>query len=127
MQRLTAEDEQLGDANADLADAQYALMLSQGIQTLARQAPPNVELPYGAKLMFEVIMGNDPWKHPLTEHTFTIANVFGEIRKIEIECADGKQRLDYEIGVEWTVPNSWSSCVLQVRAKSETTFRLFEF
>ena len=127
MRRLTGEDEQLRQANADLAGAQYALMLSQGIRTLARQAPTNVELPYGAKLMFEVIIGTNPWKHPLTEHTFTIANVFGELRKIEIECAEGDQRIDYELGVEWTVPNSWTSCVLQVNAKRDTTFRLYEF
>jgi hypothetical protein len=127
MQRLTAEDEQLKQASADLAAAQYALMLRRGTQTMSRQAPPTLELPYGAKLIFEVIMGNDPWKHPLTERTFTIANVFGELRKIEVECAEGSQRIDYEFGVEWTVPNSWSSCVLQVNAKRETTFRLYEF
>jgi hypothetical protein len=127
MRRLTGEDEQLKQANADLAGAQYELTLSLGVQTLARQAPPNVELPYDAKLMFEVIMGSDPWKHPLTERTFTIANVFGEVRKMEIECAEGKQRIDYQAGLDWSVPDHWSDCVLQVRAKRETTFRLYEF
>ena len=127
MRRLTSEDEQLKQANANLADAQYALMLRLGIQTLTRQAPPNVDLPYGAKRMFEVIMGSDPWKHPLTERTFTIANVFGDVRKLEVECAEGKQRLDYVAGLDWSVPGNWTDCAVQVNAKRETTFRLYEF
>lgn len=127
MRRLTNEDERLKQANANLADARYALMLRQGIQTLARKAPTNVELPYGAKLMFEVIMGNEPWKHPLTERTFTIANVFGEVRKLGVECAEGRQRLDYVAGLDLTVPGNWTDCVVQVNAKRETTFRLYEF
>jgi hypothetical protein len=127
MQRLTAEDEQLRQANAGLAEARYALMLVEGIQTMSRQAPPTLELPYGAKLMFEVIIGTDPWKHPLTERTFTLANVSGELRRIKVECAEGSQRIDYELGIEWAVPSSWDSCVLQVNAKRDTSFRLYEF
>jgi hypothetical protein len=127
MQRLMAEDEQLQQANAALADARYAVMMVEGIETMSRAAPAGLELPYGAKLMFEVIIGAEPWNHPLTERTFTFANVFGELGKVKVECAEESQRIDYEPGIEWTVSSSWGSCVLQVNAKRETTFRLYEF
>jgi hypothetical protein len=84
-------------------------------------------LPFGAELMFEVIMGVDPIRHSLTRQTFTIADVLGEIRKLTVECDQGRQRLDYESGIDWTVPSGWSACTLQINAKRETKFRLYEF
>ena len=96
--------------------------------TLSRQVTAVIgTLPYDANLMFEIIMGNNPWRHPLTEHTFTIANVFGEVRKITVECAEGRRRIAYEPGADWTVPSDWSSCTLEVNAKKGSTFKLYEF
>jgi hypothetical protein len=104
LRRLTTSDEQLQQVSATLG-----------------------ELPYDAERLFEVIMGNDPWRHPLTQRTFTIADVFGDVRRLGLECTEGTERIDYEIGVDWTVPSDRSACVLQVSAKKVTTFRLYEF
>ena len=102
--------------------------LSYGNRTLSRQVSANLgRLPYDAELLFEVIMGNDAWQHPLTQRTFTIADVSGEIRKLEFDCAQGNERIDYEMGVDWTLPANRTDCVLQVDAKKGTTFRLYEF
>lgn len=84
-------------------------------------------MPYGAELMFEIIMGTKPFRHRLTRPTFTIADVLGEIRKLEVECLEGRRRFEYVRGVDWTVPDGWSDCTLQVNAARETTFRLYEF
>jgi hypothetical protein len=128
MRRLAKEDEQLSEAVADLAAIQIELLQRTGKTTLSRKVTPaSGELPYDARLMFDVVMGNQPWRQVLTEDTFTIANVFGEIRKVELECEEGSQRIDYEIGVDWTVPSDWGVCFLQVNAPRETTFRLYEF
>jgi hypothetical protein len=128
LRQLAAQDEQLREAMSDLMDAQIELLLRQGKTTVYRDVSAFLgEQAHGAKRVFEVVMGNQPWSHRLTQRTFTIANVFGEIRKLQLDCAEGSQRLDYEIGLDWTVPSSWRSCVLQVNAKRETTFRLFEF
>ena len=125
---LATTDEQLKQAVASLGQAQMAYRLSVGNTTLSRQVSATLgKLPYDAELLFEVTMGNDPWQHRLTHRTFTIADVFGEIRKLEVECAEGSERIDYEIGVDWTVPSDRSACVLQVHAKKGTTFRLYEF
>jgi len=128
MRQLATEDEQLRGAMAELTDAQLALTLARGKRTLSRQVTAaSGSLPYDAELMFEIVMGVRPLRHPLTQPTFTIANVAGEIRELEVECAEGRQRLNYESGVDWTVPSGWSSCALQVNAGRQTTFRLYEF
>jgi hypothetical protein len=125
---LAEKDEQLEAAVAELAQAQTALLLRVGNVTLSRQVTAALgTLPYDAKLMFEVIMGNNPWRHVLTQRTFTIANVFGDVRKVSVECDEGSRRIDYEIGVDWTVPTDWSACTLEVKAKKGSTFRLYEF
>ena len=128
MRQLTATDAQLRDAVLDLGQAQLAHDLSVGNRTLSRQVSANLgQLPYNAELLFEVIMGNDAWRHPLTQRTFTIADVSGEIRKLEFDCAGGNERVTYEMGVDWTLPSNLTNCVLQVNAKKGTTFRLYEF
>jgi hypothetical protein len=128
LRRLTTSDEQLQQVVAGLGQAQLAYDLSVGTKTLSRQVSATLgELPYDAEELFEVIMGNDPWRHRLTQRTFTIADVFGEVRRLWLECAEGNERIDYEIGVDWTVPSDRSACVLQVNAKKSTTFRLYEF
>jgi hypothetical protein len=128
MRQLTLEDKALRDAMSDLSEAQLALALRAGNKTLFRQVTAaSGTLPYGATLMFEVIMGNDPWDHFLTQRTFTIANVFGEIRRMEIQCVEDGQRIDYETALDWTVPDGWNSCILLIKASKGATFTLYEF
>jgi hypothetical protein len=109
-------------------ESEYKEAAGLGSPTLSRDVSAALgELPYDAKLLFEVIMGEDPWRHPLTQRTFTIANVYGEIGDLALECAEGNERIDYVAGVDWTVPGNRSACLLQVTAKKGTTFRLYEF
>lgn len=128
MRRLAAEDPDLQDAIAEFSAAQLALLLARGTTTLSRQVTAaSGTLPYGAELMFEIIMGNKPFIHSLTRQTFTITDVVGEIRRLTVECGEGRERMDYEAGVEWTLPSGWRNCTLQVTAKRESKFRLYEF
>lgn len=133
MQRLAAEDEELRRSiirlvrlmEAERGDALPAtFFLTASIQEKAGET----ELPYDAALRTSVRIGRDPWSYTLALQTFTIAHVYGEIRRVEVQC-DGrrKQRLRYEIDVEWTVPEAWAPCELTVRATPGTTFALYEF
>src|SRR5262245_63193992 len=57
-------------AVADLGDAQQAYRLRVGNTTLSRQVSATLgELPYDAERLFEVIMGNNPWRHRLTQRS----------------------------------------------------------
>jgi hypothetical protein len=128
MRQLATEDEQLKDAIAELSQARFALTLARGKMTLSREVTAaSGGLPYGAERMFEIIMGVQPFRHQLTRQTFTIADVLGEISKLTVDCAEGRRRLDYASGSEWTVPDGWSACTLQVSAERQTKFRLYEF
>src|SRR5262245_66308546 len=66
-------------AVADLGDAQQAYRLRVGNTTLSRQVSATLgELPYDAERLFEVIMGNNPWRHRLTQRS--------EERRVGKEC-----------------------------------------
>ena len=84
-------------------------------------------LPYAARAMFVVRAGKEPWSHPLTESTFTIANVAGEVRDVDLRCAQGERSIQYQEGVDWTVPQGWNGCTLVVGATPATMFNFYEF
>jgi len=131
MVRLAAEDEQLHQAVVRLGDAQRAFADATGAglsRTLWRQVPQGADgLPFGAQSMFEVRMGREPWSHALTHRTFTIGDVLGEIRELQLDCDQGSEPIVYQAGVDWTLPNGWSACKLRVDAKRGATFTVYEF
>jgi hypothetical protein len=63
----------------------------------------------------------------LSERTFTITDVSGSIRRINVQCDRGGGRLEFEEQVEWSVPSGWNECTLTVAGKNATTFRLYQF
>jgi hypothetical protein len=131
MRKLSVEDPQLSEAVMRLGSAYRTMNTREGSRpqwTLFRPIPPGEDgLPYGAQAMYEVRMGIAPWNHRLTESTFTLAHVFGDIRKLELDCDGSVRELDYELGLEWTVPAGSRACDLRVSAKRGTTFALYEF
>jgi hypothetical protein len=131
MRRLALEDAQLREAVQELGRAMLAMNEKAGTRpmwTLSRDVPEGTEgLPFDAERVIEVRMGDAAWNHPLTQSTFTLGQVDGAIRKIEIECADDSLTLDYEPDVEWTIPRGLTDCQLRIRAKTGTTFALYEF
>jgi hypothetical protein len=131
MRRLIATDEQLAQAVLHLGETQRALDLQTGERanlTLSREitAADYEDLPAAAQRVFEVRVGKEPWVHGLNARTFTIGNVAGEIRRLAFDCPNGRKRLDYQAGVDWTVPEGWQACALVVDAKRSTSFMLFE-
>jgi hypothetical protein len=131
MRRLAVVDPQLKDAVVRLGQAMYLMNLKGGLRptwTLYREMDAGAEgLPFGAEHVVQVRMGLEPWTHLLTQSTFTLGQVAGDIRKLELECADLKRDLDYVPDVEWTVPPGASDCTVRVRAKRGATFALYEF
>jgi len=131
MRRLAAEDPQLHDAILHVGEAQNALTEETG-KPVERSVslelqPGDVGLPFAAKRAYEVRVGHEPWSLALTEHTFTIAAVTGEVRELRVKCDRGGKRIDYRPDVDWTLPREWQSCSLRIDAKPGTTFALYEF
>lgn len=131
MRRLAYADEELFDAMQRLASAQRAMDEYAGIErrvSASRRVIPGEDgLPYGAERMFEVEMGRRRWDHRLTQRTFEIAHVLGQIRQVEVQCDQGRERHRYDGEFAWTLPPGWSGCTLSVDARRDTTFVLYEF
>ncbi|HUO66075.1 MAG TPA: hypothetical protein VMV37_00975, partial [Gammaproteobacteria bacterium] len=131
MRRATAEDPQLQQAIVRFVAAKRALeaqMAGLPRHSAAQQIEPGADgLPYGARAMFVVRAGKEPWIHPLTQGTFTIANVAGEVRNLDLKCAQGERAIQYQEGVDWTVPHGWAGCTLSVGAAPATMFNFYEF
>jgi hypothetical protein len=132
MRRLVREDGELKAAMARLANLEEAeaggrlpraaLATASAEKTAGGQA-----LPYDAAIEANVRMGRDPWSHTLRQRTFTIAHLYGRIRALNVKCTRRTERLRFELGAEWTLPDDWGTCVLRVDAPLGTTFTLYEF
>jgi hypothetical protein len=131
MRRLAYEDAELGAAVLQLGQAMQALQLRTETRpswTMFHEtAAAGGELAFNAERIFDVQIGLAPWTHYLTYPTFTLDGVSGNVRRIEVDCEQGSQAVDYESEIEWTLPQGWTRCVLLVRAKRGSTFTLYEF
>jgi hypothetical protein len=131
MRRLAAEDPELRDAVLRVGRAQDALAEETGapaVHSVSRELPPgDAGLPFDAKRAYEVRMGQEPWELAMTERTFTLAAVTGEIRELRVKCDQGSKKIDYKPDVDWTLPSAWQGCSLQIDATPGTTFALYEF
>ena len=72
-------------------------------------------------------VAREPWIYAPARRTFGFADVDGSIRGLELECDRRKQELEYSADVEWSIPESWGSCVVVVEGRRDTTFTLIEF
>jgi len=131
MRRATAQDPQLQQDIVRFVTAKRALdaqMTGVPHRSVAQQVEPGAAgLPYDAHAMFVVRAGKEPWSHPLTQNTFTISNVAGEVRDLALNCAQGERPIQYQDGVDWTVPQGWTGCTLVVGAAPATMFNFYEF
>jgi len=131
MRRLSFEDAALGEAVLDLGQAMQALQLRRGGQptyTMFREVSTEADEPLlTAERIFEVQIGLTSWTHYLRYPTFTLGQVTGEVRKLDVDCEQGRRKVDYEPDVEWTIPQNWSRCLLLVRAKRGSNFTFYEF
>lgn len=129
--QLAHKDPALHDAMLRVGQARLALETVTGSKaewTLYRDVAADDEgLPFGAKRLVEVRVGDAAWNHPLTSRTFTIGSVTGDIRGLRLRCDSYDRNLRYQPDAEWTVPAAWNDCTLLVRAKRGTTFALYEF
>jgi hypothetical protein len=131
LRRLAHEDPELGAAMVRLGQAYQAEELMTGSRadwTLYREVTAGDQgLPFDAQHLFEVRIGATQWSQKLSTRTFTIVGVDGRIRGMRVACDKADRKLEYEDGLDWTIPDGWGACTLSVDAKRGTTFALYEF
>jgi len=131
IRRLVYQDEALYQAVERYAKARMAVAEHTGEpldwSTAQVVTPDENGLPFGARRMLQVNVGRDRWTYPLKSSTFGAAEISGKLKSVDVECAEGRERLKYEGPASWTLPPEWSQCVLLVNAKPGTKLALFEF
>lgn len=133
LRRLAVEDEQLFELMGHYAELNAALSgdtlprSAFGATLEQERAADEGALPYDAAVITDVRIGREPWRHTLRHRTFTIANFNGELRSLELDCDGRTMRLEWELGLEWTVPEGWEACTLRIDGEPTTTFALYEF
>ncbi|MEO8464502.1 MAG: hypothetical protein ABI640_04120 [Gammaproteobacteria bacterium] len=131
MGELAHSDPALRAAVMHLGQTYQAEELMTGLKsfrTLEWEMPSGEKgLPFQAQHLFQVRIGLVDWVHPLTSRSFTLGSVTGRIRDLSVACGKMKHRLKYAADVDWTLPDAWGQCTLNVRATRETTFALYEF
>jgi len=83
-------------------------------------------LPYGATLVAQVKIGRKAWRHDLTQYSFSISRLAGEIAGIAVRCRGIEEALDYVAGSEWSLPDDWRSCSLRIDGTPGTRFSFYE-
>jgi hypothetical protein len=126
---LAAEMRRLAATDPDLQQAAFRLgTLAQALSQRRMPMPPTAGTEERVLTSGEgQRIGLEAWTHVLRWQTFTIANVFGGLRSLEVRCNGQTERLQWEQGAEWKLPDDWKSCRLRVEAPEGTTFALYEF
>jgi hypothetical protein len=128
--RVTTADEELQRSLMRFVTLKRTLDIAIRIPsrtTSVERTSESGTLPYGAALAADVQIGRRPWRHSLTERTFTFAQLKGQVTELELVCAGQMEQLEYVESAEWTLPADWQACDLRVDAPRGTAFTLYEF
>jgi hypothetical protein len=131
-----------------LLDLQMRLLAAQGLVLEAMQAYYELaglgELPEGhtapafaarlvadirgpRELRGKIEMREGGWRQFLSRRRFALEKVDGGIEHLQLVCAGSSMDLTYQPGAEWTVPEGWWPCVVEVRGDPDTRFDFVEF
>ena len=67
------------------------------------------------------------WSYQPARRIFTVADLDGRLQEILVRCQRGNIELDYEEGVDWTLPDSLGECSLNFNGRKGTRFTVYEF
>jgi len=70
---------------------------------------------------------NEQWSYKPTRRIFTVADVDGKLNMIKARCERKDLELEYQEGVDWTLPPALGKCELDFLGKDGTKFTVYEF
>ncbi|WP_102797899.1 energy transducer TonB [Bowmanella denitrificans] len=122
---------QLGKAS----DAQQSFTLLQSLT--GSEAAVQKFTPYMQKLKAMIagdellaIEGNihsdKPWHHLLSRTKFSLANIQGQLDKLDVRCQLRRTTFSIESDTVWHVPSRWGQCHLYVYGEQDASFTLVE-
>jgi hypothetical protein len=69
----------------------------------------------------------DSWEYHPSRRIFTVTNVDGRLNRIDAHCQRRNLELEYQDGVDWSLPESLGDCRLEFEGRDGTTFTVYEF
>lgn len=78
-------------------------------------------------LVAQAMIVDKQWSYKPARRIFTVANIDGSLKEIQVRCQRGNIELQYEADVDWTIPDSLGDCTLDIAGKNGTRFTLYEF
>jgi hypothetical protein len=67
------------------------------------------------------------WRHRLFRRSFTLDQVQGAVKEIDVDCAEESRLLEYGTGLDWTVPTGWTDCSISIIGDPGTSLSIVEF
>lgn len=73
------------------------------------------------------IGGYDYWVHELSRRIFSLDEIEGEVRKVDVRCERGTTRYhSVAAGTRWTIPDTWGDCGVYIEGRPGTKFAFYE-
>ncbi|WDE07382.1 TonB family protein [Thalassomonas viridans] len=66
------------------------------------------------------------WSHTLVRKAFSLANITGELHKLDVRCANKRHVFTVENNTSWEIPQNWQRCSIYVYGDKQSQFQLIE-
>lgn len=108
-----------------LLEANFDVATDAEIRQQAEQVKAALDAP--EPLMSIAQITEDSWSYVPERRIFSIADVEGRLRHIDVRCDRRTLKLDYQADVDWTLPAALGRCELDFVGRNGTSFSLYEF
>lgn len=111
----------------ELLDALYDIPADDKLREVVDAARAKVESTDPLPALAKILDGEKTVSHRPVHRIFTVTDVDGKLNNITARCDHRNLKLDYQEGVDWTLPASLGNCVLDFAGRENTTFTIYEF
>lgn len=109
----------------ELLQSRYPMEPADKIHEQAKAVKANLDSPEPLGLLAQIT--EDKWSYAPARRIFTVTNVEGKLKQITARCDRRNLELEYQEGVDWTLPASLGNCVLDFEGSDDTKFTVYEF
>jgi TonB family protein len=111
----------------EMLDALYEIPADDKLRELVDAARAKVDSTDPLPALAKIADGDKFVSYRPVHRIFTVTDVNGKLNNINARCDHRNLKLDYQEGVDWTLPPSLGNCVLDFNGRENTTFTIYEF
>lgn len=111
----------------ELLDELYDVPADDRLRQFVDTARARVESTDPMPALAKILDGQKFVSYRPVHRIFTVADVDGRLNSITARCDHRNLKLDYQAGVDWTLPPAFGNCVLDFAGRENTTFTIYEF